>query len=318
MASTFGQVWRAAAGKHPGVPPLTVRSFAQNVWKALVDRRQWFWRRKQSGFRLEASRDLALVGVTANSPTVTSAALFLTTDLGRQFRVNGYPLYTIIEVTTTSTVVLDRPYLGDTNAAEDDAQILDAYATVPDDFQQFLLMIDPVQQVRIGTWYTQDQLGSIDPVRTNAGDGSPRGLFALDLSPLNDRPRYEVWPYTTSAIQLPYWYSTAAVDLADDDELPGAFKHRGDAVEMGVRIECARYPGTPAQKNPHFSLDLADRLEKDYAFLLRQMENRDDDQSPQDLVQYMTWPLASLAPTADYLRRTDWPAGVWGWGDGVY
>jgi len=321
--ATFGDAWRSAAAKLPGVPPLTVRSMAQDAWKALADARPWGWRRRQGGVRLAASRDLASVGVTADSPVVTSAALFVAADLGRQFRTqdtatgSGYPIYTVIEVPSTSAVVLDRPFLGDTDA-DIPGQILDAYATVPAHFQQFLLVIDPIQQCRLGHWYTQEQLAMLDPVRTNASDGSPRGLFAADYSPLTQTLRYEVWPYTTAGSQLPYWYTLVAADLADDEELPGPLRHRGDILELGARVEGARYAGTPTQKNPGYDLALASALDKDWRQLLRQLEARDDDQYSQDLVQYAAWPLATLSPTADYLRRTDWPAGAWDWGLGGY
>jgi hypothetical protein len=296
--ATFGQAWRSAAAMLPGVPPLTVRAMAQDAWKALADSRQWGWRRRQGGFRVAATRDLDSVAVTANSSTVTSVALFLAGDVGRQFRTHdtvqgsGYPIYTVIDVPSTSAITLDRPFLGDTNA-DIGAQILDAYVTVPANFQQFLLVVDTVQQCRIGHWYTQEQLSMLDPVRTNASDGSPRGLFAADYSPLNQRLRYEVWPYSTSGSQLPYWYTLVAADLADEEELPGPLRHRSDILELGARIEGARYAGTPAQKNPGYDLALATQLDADWRQLLRQLEIRDDDQYAQDLVQYAHWPLAT-------------------------
>lgn len=307
---TFGQVWRSAAAKHPGVPPLVVRSFAQDAWKALADSRQWGWRRQQQTFLLRDARDLE-VTVTQNSTTVTSAALFVAADLYRQFRVGTYPVYTINEFVSTSEITLDRVYTGASDT--DDAQILDAYLTVPDNFQQFLLVVDLAQQCRIGHWYTQEQLSLLDPVRTNASDGSPRGLFAAGYDAIG-RLRYEVWPYTNSEQQLPYWYTTIVADLADDEDLPGVFKTRGDVLETGARVECARFAGTPAQKNVGYDLVLAERLDQNFRELLRQLTIRDDDQYFQDLVQYSNWPLAALAPTADYLRRTDWPAGTWDWG----
>lgn len=319
--ATFGSVWRGAAAMCPGVPPLIVRGFAQDAWKAAADSRQWGWRRRQAGFRLEAARDLQAVGVIAGSVNVTSAALFLVADLGRQFRVGSYPVYTIVTVTSTSAIVLDRPFLGNTNAAAA-AEILDAYVTVPDNFGQFLLVVDPTQQCRIGHWYTQEQLAQLDPVRTNASDGSPRGVFAGDYAPeplvTAGLVRYEVWPYVMSGSQLAYWYTLAVVDLNDEEEMPGVFRHRGDVLELGTRAGCAQFPGTPAMKNPGYDLNLATQLDTEWRALLRQMEIRDDDQYGQDLVQYMTWPLATLAPTADYLRRTDWPAGAYAWGDGTY
>lgn len=303
---TFADAWRSAAAKCSAVDPLIVRDFAQGVYKHLAAARIWSWRRAQAGFRIAASRDLTAT-FTADSTTVTSTAAFVAADLGREIRVGTYPIYTIAAFVSTSEVTLDRAYEGSSGA--ETAQILDAYVTVPDTFDQFILVIDPVQQCRIGHWYTQEELSMFDPVRQNTGSGLARGLFAARPN-ADGLLQYEVWPYSTAAYALPYWYATSVVDLTDDADLPGILRHRADVIETGARAECAKYPGTPALKNPYFNLELCEKLERELADLTRQIAIRDDDQYAQDLVQYHTWPLATLAPTADYLRRTDAPASM--------
>lgn len=318
--ATFAQAWNQAWLDVPGAGALQVRQWTQNAYKRLCDSRQWTWRIKRAAFLLQASRDLAAVGVIYGSPNVSAAALFVAGDLGRQFRVGTYPVYTIITFTSTSAVVLDRPFEGTTDPAAE-AEILSAYVTAPSDLEAIQIVIDLVNQVRIGHWYTQEQLSLLDPTRTNAYAGPVRGLFSLGLSPAGGSTpagllQWEAWPYTTSPASLPYSYVTKAADLADTAQLPGILHDRPDVLALGAKYEAAKWPGTPSTKNPYFNLTLAELLGRELAGMLGQLSIRDDDQFPQDwgTIPWGRFPLANLAPTAEYLRGTDAVAGDWGGG----
>lgn len=312
--ATFAQAWNQAFLDVPAAGSLQVRQWAQNAYKRLFDARAWSWRIKRSAFLLQDARDLAAVGVTYGSATVTSAALFVAGDQGRQFRVGSYPVYNIVTFTDTSTLLLDRPFEGTTDAAAE-GEILSAYVTAPSDLEAIQIVVDLVNQVRIGHWYTQEALSLLDPTRTNAYSGPIRGLFSSSLTPSggNITPgllQWEAWPYTTSRASLPYSYLTKAFDLADSDNLPGILRERPDVLALGAKYEAAMWPGTPSQKNPYFNLTLAEMLGRQMGDALTQMAIRDDDQFPQDwnTVNWSAFPLANLAPTADFLRHTDSPA----------
>lgn len=312
--ATFAQAWNQAFLDVPAAGALQVRQWAQNAYKRLYDSRNWSWKIKRSAFLLDTAREPAAVGVSYGSATVTSAALFVAGDQGRQFRVGTYPVYNIVTFTDASTIVLDRPYEGEDNAAAE-SEILSAYVTAPADLEAIQCVVDLVNQVRIGHWYTQEQLSLLDPTRTNAYSGPIRGLFSSSLSPSGGqapagRLQWEAWPYTTTRASLPYSYFLRAADLADGDNLPGILYDRPDVIALGAKYEAAKWPGTPSMKNPYFNLALAEMLGQELAKMLTQLSIRDDDQFPQDwdTVNWSAFPLANLAPTADYLRHTDSPA----------
>lgn len=320
--ATFAQAWNQALLDVPAAGPLQVRQWTQNAYKRLHDARHWSWTIRRSAFLIQDART-ATAAVTEGSPTVTSAALFLAADAGRQLRVGSYPVYTIVAVTDASTLVLDRPYEGVTAAAAS-AEILSAYVTAPADLEAVQIVVDLVNQVRIGHWYTQDQLSLLDPTRTSAYSGPIRGLFSSTLSPSGGtipagRLQWEAWPYATTRASLPYTYVLRAADLPDSQDLPGILADRPDVLALGAKYEAALWPGTTAQKNPYFNLELAATLGKRLADLLTQLAIRDDDQFPQDYdtIPWSRFPLANLAPTADYLRHTDAPAWET-YGFGIY
>lgn len=312
--ATFAEAWNQAFLDVPAAGALQVRQWAQNAYKRLFDARAWSWRIRRSAFLLEAAREPAAVGVTYGSANVSSAALFVAGDQGRQFRVGTYPVYNIVTFTSTSAIVLDRPYEGETDAAAE-SEILSAYVTAPADLEAIQIVVDLVNQVRIGHWYTQEALSLLDPTRTNAYSGPVRGLFSSSLTPSGGNItagllQWEAWPYTTSRASLPYSYLTKSFDLADSDNLPGILAQRPDVLALGAKYEAAMWPGTPSQKNPYFNLTLAEMLGRQLGDALTQMAIRDDDQYFQDYtsVSWAQFPLANLAPTADYLRHTDSPA----------
>jgi hypothetical protein len=312
--ATFAEAWNQAWLDVPAAGALQVRQWAQNAYKRLFDARAWSWRIRRSAFLLQDARDLA-VGVTEGSATVTSVGLFVAGDQGRQFRVGTYPVYNIVTYTDANTILLDRPYEGETLALVAEGEILSAYVTAPADLEAIQIVVDLTNQVRIGHWYTQEALSLLDPTRTNAYSGPVRGLFSSALTPSGGTItpgllQWEAWPYTTSRASLPYSYLTKAFDLADSDNLPGILRERPDVLALGAKYEAAMWPGTPSQKNPYFNLTLAEMLGKQVGDLLTQMAIRDDDQYFQDYtaVSWAQFPLANLAPTADYLRHTDSPA----------
>lgn len=309
--ATFAQAWNQAWIDVPDADPLQVRQWAQHAYKRLSSARRWGWLLKQAAFQLEASIEPASVGVTRGSTTVTSAGLFTNAAVvGRQFRTGSYPVYTILARPDANTLTLDRGYEGVTNPAATDSEILTAYVTAPSDLDAIDVVVDLVNQVRIGHWYTQEQLSLLDPTRTNAYSGPIRGLFSGPAYSSGGLPVWEAWPYTTAAATLPYIYVRKIADLADADTLPGVLGDRADILALGARFEAARFPGTAQQKNPYYNLALAEMLGGDLVREITGLTLKDDDLYQQNwsTIPWSRFPLANLAPTADYLRHTDAPA----------
>lgn len=307
MAETFEAAWRRARNAFPGVPPLLVRDWVQDAYTQACEYRGggWGFLRKEASIDTLASRSLT-VTFTQGSPTVTSAALFVATDAGRQIRVTGYPIYTIISVTDASTIVLDRNY-AETGGAET-ASILDAYFTTPADFHRFLIIVDRYNQRLLPYWFNQDQIGTADPARFNSDTG-PRYLVARDVSPATatlGQTRYEFWPTPTSERHFPYLYYRQAERLADTSVFPGVFSNRADFFKLGSLLAASKFPGTKDLPNPYFNLALSDRLQRDWDLQLQRVSLADDNQFPEDYVTVnFALGYGVITETTNLLRSTD-------------
>lgn len=305
MSRTFEDVWRPARLEAPACPPLLIRSWAQEGFSRLCDSWGWAFLRSEGTLVTLASRDVACV-ITNGSATVTSAALFVSTDAGRQLRVGRLPIYTIISVTNVSTLILDRAY---TEASTTAATIQDCYVTMPADFRRFLVILDRYYQRVIPFWFSEDQLAVSDPGRQIGGPDGARYLVAQKYSPATatlGQVRYEYWPAPTTARTYPYLYVRKADTLNDSDPLPGVLAERADLLRLYVMYRAAQWPGTVDQKNPGYDLSRARELKGEWEQELQKLELADDNEYPQQDIQ-VDWASRTglLTGTAKYLRQTD-------------
>lgn len=306
-AQVFEDAWRLARLHFTGVPPLLVRDWVQDAYTRLCAYRGggWAFLRKEAFISVLASRTVT-VTYTQGSPTITSAALFVSTDAGRQIKTSTYPVYTIASVTDASTAVLDQSYAGTGGAIS--STILDAYVTCPADFERFLIIVDPYNQRILPFWVSQDELGLTDPSRT-VSDSGPRYLVSQGFSTATatlGQVRYEFSPYPTAARQYPYLYYKQAERFSETSTLPGVLNNRADLLKLGAQVSAAEWPGSADQKNPYYNLNLAARLEERWSLELQRLSLADDNQYPEDLMA-VHWARRyfPLAPTTQYLRMTD-------------
>ena len=275
--ATFESVWRRVRTYCPTVDALLVRQWVQDAYATLADRHPWTFLRAELDLTLQASRTLT-VTTTPGSTTLTSVAGFVSGDAGRQFRVEGaMPIYTIVTFTDANTVVLDRAYQGTSGAVT--GRILDAFVLVPQDFSGFLSANDPTQTGRRVAWgMSQLELDRLDSGRTSVG--YPTQMVARARSTRTaetGRLEYEYWPYAHDAARVHGLYRRRPDVLVDTAELPGVLQTRGDVLEMGARVEAARFPGTPDHPNPYYNLALSRELAKEFSLLEHGLQLRDDD-----------------------------------------
>lgn len=305
MSDTFESVWRRARLEMPAVPPLLVRSWAQEAYSQACDSWDWSFLRAESAITTRAARSIA-VSVVQGSATVTSAGLFVATDAGRQLRIGNTPIYTIKAFVDVNTVTLDLVYSRDTNAAAT-AQILDAYTVMPTDFARFMLVTDPYNQRAIVFDYTADQLALTDIARTNS-DSGPRALVSRTYSTATatlGQVRYEFWPYPTAARSYPYLYYRGPEELADATVLPGPLASRGDALKSYVLSRGAMWPGTVDQKNPFFSPATAKLLRAEWDQALQDLSLIDDNIYPQQAWTVDWFKYGGMSTPSSLLRQTD-------------
>lgn len=304
MADTFESCWRRVLLSAPEVPVFLARQWIQDVYRELGQSRPFLWLKREVHLTVLASRSIE-VTVTQGSTTVTSAALFVATDSGRQLRTT-LPIYSIIFV-DASTITLDKPWAGDSGTIT--VTILDQYLACPADFGAFTDVVDTNNQRTIPWWFTQDQLNASDPHRTSSGDPQ-RMLVARGISqitPTLGRVLYEWWPSPTTARTYPARYTIKPEALVDTDQFRGALADRGDVLVEGALVRCARWPGTREKPNPYFNLQLARTHQDEFERKKLQISLRDDDMDPQDLGtipwhEYTSW---GLAYDTNLLRRSD-------------
>lgn len=314
-AETFGSVWRRVALEAAAVDPLLCRQYVLDAYKRACTGRRWGFLRAETRLTTLASRSVT-VGVTNGSTAITSAAAFLSTDDGRQFRVgNGLP-YTLTFV-STSACTLDAAYTG-TTAAAASGTILDAFPLLPADFDSFRTLTNPTILRPMPWWITRDQLDYVDPNRLFS-DATAR-LVASNNVNSSGRVRYEWYPYPTSAAAYPCTYYRRPDTLTDDEELKGALATRGYVLVLGAQAQVARYPGTLERKNPAFNLQLARELAEDFERELQNLSVVDDDQFLQSIETVdWRWVNQGIPYDGNLLRATDASAyGYGGYGGGQY
>lgn len=311
MSESFGDAWRKVRLHAPDAPFGLVKEWTQHAYEDLCRRRPWGFLRQHAQLVVPAARSLSATFVV-NSLTVTSAALFLATDVGRQIRTSNLPIYTIQTFVDASTVTIDMPWTGTVGAAT--ATISGTYQTLPADFGAFEVILDPSMQRILPWWFTQEDLARVDPMRFSTGD-LQRCLVSRALSTVPStlgRVTYEWWPGPTTAKAYPYYYRQQAALLADTDPLLGILTAR--VLEMGALAYCAAWPGTVERKNPYFNLQLAMGLKDAFDRECAKIELRDDDQyqqtwAAQPFNRWAVWDLGF--GDTHTLRSTDATVGAY-------
>lgn len=286
MADTFSSMYRSLRLWVPDLPIFLAKQLIRDRYRRVAERRIWSALRAESEFILNDAKTAGTVTATRNSATVTgSGTSFAGSDVGRQFQVgNRAPTYTISAVASTTSMTIDRVY-GDTTVGSGlSYRILDAYVTCPADFKHFIVIYDPKQNWRLRHFVTQDDIARLDPARTSAG--TPWAVVDRRYSTLTatlGRATYEMWPYSTSERNYPFYYEKAVTDLTDDTDTP-EIPIRGDLLVRGALADVCRWPGSIERPNPMFdprgtaSRTWEAEFEQGIAELERQDENT-----------YLTW-----------------------------
>ena len=248
---TFSSMYRSLRLWVPDLPIFLAKQLVRDRCRRVAERRVWSALRAEAEFILNDAKTAGTVTATRNSAAITgSGTSFASSDVGRQFQVgNRAPIYTVASVTNTTSLTLDRVY-GDTTVGAGLAyRILDAYVTCPADFKHFLVVYDPKQNWRLRHFVTQDDIARLDPARTSAG--TPWALIDRRYSTITGtvgRATYEMWPYSTSARNYPFYYEKSIADLTEDSDTP-EIPIRGDLLVRGALADVCRWPGSTERPN---------------------------------------------------------------------
>lgn len=313
MNETFADVWRRVRLHAPSAGFALARSWTQQAYEDLCERRPWTWLRVYAQMVVPQSRTVTMT-VTQYSPTVTSAGLFQLTDVGMQIvgQVISSAIYTIIAVSADlTTATLDIPY---TDVSVTTPFVISGrLVTMPADFGAFQVILDPYNVRLIPYWFTQEDIGRIDPNRFSS-DASPRALVSRQLSPVPataGQMMYEWWPAPTQQKAFPFYYRKRPGLLQDTDPFVGVLANRGRILEAGALAHCALWPGTAEQKNPYYNVALGKMLQDRFEGECAKLELRDDDMmlDSWNTLPFHQWATWDLAGDTRYLRATDASVG---------
>jgi hypothetical protein len=170
---TFTTIWNRLLLRAPGVGPALAQDIVRDCFQQLAERRTWSWRRGHSSFYPNIYYTAGTVDTTYNSQYVTGTGTTWTANMvGAQFRggplPSAFPTYTILEVVSPTSIVLDQPW-GGASATALAYQIFQCYFPVPSDFQSFESLTNPTNSFQIWTNLTQYDLDRMDPQRVTAG-----------------------------------------------------------------------------------------------------------------------------------------------------
>lgn len=167
---TFDDVWGKVLLRVPQAGSLLARDWVTNAFRRVAERRRWSWLIKQGQFVVPATYTTGTVTATRYATTVVGVGTTWTGDMvGRQFRIgNATPIYTIKDVTSTTTLELDAPW-GSTTVTGVTYEIYQCFFTPPNDFHAFICVWDPSYNWQLFTNYSQQELNAWDAQRANSG-----------------------------------------------------------------------------------------------------------------------------------------------------
>lgn len=284
----------------PQLPVTLAEQFIRDRYRRILERKNWSALRAESEFLLDDLKDDGTVSVTRSSTSVVgTSTAFTATDVGRQFKTGSSSVYTITGVNTgTQTLTLDRAY-GDPTDADATYKVFDGYVVAPTDFLEFIDIVDRNPGWKLRYNVSMAELNAADPQRVNFGQPYLLADYQFDTD--TGLPRYEVWPYTSSARTLYFTYYKRAGDLVEDDDTP-IWPIRSDAIVSGALADVARWPGTADQPNLYFSRpEMWKAYEAEYEDKMIELERRDEDIYTTWLQQY---PYADFqyAPSAAWIQ----------------
>ena len=269
MARTFEQFWREVGLHCPLASPFLLRRWVQLAYNALCDQRHWAWLRYSGQLLTDVQRS-GTCTVTRNSTAVVAGTLtFVATDVGRQFRVSGLP-YTIAAV-AGGDATLDRVYSGTSGSVT--GSVLDAFLTMPADHGAFVVIWDPAVPCQLNPYWDAEKITAYDPQRITTGD--PVALAAIDQDS-QGRPRYELWPYPTTAKEIKYLAIRRPAELGDDDTFKPPLDQRTDILVEGALWKAAEWPGTADVPNPYYKPELARRKQEYFELQAAMLERVDE------------------------------------------
>ncbi len=170
MLDTYPKIYNRVLLHCPSAGQLLARTWVENAFRRVAERREWSWRLKHSQWVAPALYNTGTVTVTSGLQQVVGSGTAWTTNMiGRQFRVGvNAPIYTIIDVPAATQLTLDLFWAG-ANATGQGYEIYKCYFEAPYDFHHLVTLWDPRMNWQLFINVTQNELQMADAQRSSRG-----------------------------------------------------------------------------------------------------------------------------------------------------
>lgn len=279
--ATFIDLWRDLLLLAPNLPLPTAQRFVNIAYRRALDSFRWSALRGENAFFIPAAETTGTVTVTQGSTTVTGAGTAWTSALeGRQFFVDSKaPYYTVSDVTSGTTLTLDRAY-GAADGAGQTYSIQLVYLTPASDFLQLTDVRDITNNWRWMGLTTVEYLDRFDAQRSYSGTSYV--LAAVPPVSIGGLPRYEIYPRPSTVVSYPYRYIKRIPELSAATDAP-IYPVRPETLRYGALAELAKWPGTSDRPNPYFDTNIFAEQEAAFQESLGRDNRIDQEINPTDL-----------------------------------
>lgn len=283
MADNFGQLWRRLLVYAPELPLPLAQEFINTAYSRALSYGFWSGLRGETEFVFPAPYTTGTVDVVQDSAAVTGTGTVWTTAMeGRQFFLDGGPYYTVEDVTSNTTLTLDRAY-GGVDASGQAYTIQKVLVTAPSDLLSLRSVRDLENNWKLRLDFRQEQLDAFDSQRTSTG--TPWVLATASPSSLG-RVRFEIWPRSSASKTYSVRYMKKPALLADaSDEPIFPISSRRELLINGALSELCKWPGTVANKNVFFGMQQHQLYEESFLTELK-ITQREDQEIYQTDVMY--------------------------------
>lgn len=170
---TFTTLWSRVQLRVPAAAPELCQDLIRDAFQQLVERRMWSWLIGSGAFMPPVIAAPGTVTIAAGGAVVTGiGTAFSAALVGKQIVIGGasyFPTYTVVQVGSAASLVLDRPWVGP-DQANVTYTLYQCYFAMPDDFQHFYSVTSPANNYRLNHNATQAEIDSYDPQRSQSGD----------------------------------------------------------------------------------------------------------------------------------------------------
>lgn len=174
MPDTFTTLWKRLQLRASSIDSNLIRDFIRDSFNEITEVREWTWTMGHGTLYTPNVTVAGTVDVLNYSPFVSGTGTsFDASMIGKQIRLGSatnvaFPTYTIIDVPSPTTLVMDQAWVGP-DLVNQQYQVFLCYFPVPEDFQYFVSLLNISCNYRLYTYVSEADFDRLDPQRTDTG-----------------------------------------------------------------------------------------------------------------------------------------------------